>query len=428
MTSATFYNQLEITPPPLLSFKLCCKNPDGASKKLKYLLEKAVKLLNDQSNLHKESATLSRLIYRWKWILRNDKGFKALEKVNRSLLQYLALDMVSIMEKALEKVYDDYGPSKQMLEWVLVRLQGFTKLFDNIYHRCIEAATYLKWRFQNGHVWSVALIGTAVVSRIWVISQYLIRESCNWYSQLKQMLPVLQPSFQPWLPSGYTLPENLVAWLGHPDYVVSTHNINSNAFSFLNKTESTEEENEAMLIDNDKVGLFKDVYKISNIEIKKEDIGEVISRNNEEENYIDVKILKKNVKESDKVISKTSIEENETSNRQKRKKSIMKNKNNQRLENSNNNNNNKTNHIDTITTVGKLIRFIKYQKVLRKSILNGKCNNDIRSRCLTHNMDKLQWRMFQKFIKDKVQQVNDNPDIKKYILDNVKKEIKVWIS
>lgn len=75
--------------------------------------------------------------------------------------------MVSIMEKVKDLIYDDYGPSKQILEWVLVRLQGFSKLFDNVYQRCMDAASYLVWRFQSGHVWSVALIGTAVVSRIW---------------------------------------------------------------------------------------------------------------------------------------------------------------------------------------------------------------------------------------------------------------------
>lgn len=47
-----------------------------------------------------------------------------------------------------------------------------------------------------------------------------MEESCKWYNQIKEILPVLQSSVQKWLPDGYVLPNDLFAWLGRPEYTV----------------------------------------------------------------------------------------------------------------------------------------------------------------------------------------------------------------
>lgn len=116
---------------------------------------------------------LSRLIYRMKCKFRNDKGFKNMEKVNRALLNYLNL--------ALEKEYKRFKnhielsgvfvtlPSKQMLEYILVRTQGFAKLLARVEEVAKCAGTYLRTRIILGHAWTVTLVAYAIISRIWYV-------------------------------------------------------------------------------------------------------------------------------------------------------------------------------------------------------------------------------------------------------------------
>lgn len=129
------------------------------------------------------------------------------------------------------------------------------------------------------------------------------------------------------------------------------------------------------------------------------------------------------------VIMRNFTEENETNSIKMKSKKRKKEKKKNRLS-SESYTNIKEKYINDITTVTKLIRFIKNEKMLRKSVMDkdGDAVNNMNNNCLTKNMDKLQWRMFQKFIKDKIQEINDNPDKKKCILDYLKKEIKICIS
>lgn len=145
------------------------------------VLEKAIKDLNSQELLHKEAAILSRLIYRMKRKFRNDKGVKAMSKINRALLNYLSLSLEKEYEnlKSYIEVDDKYVtlPSKQMVEYVLVRTQGFAKLLIRVEEVSKHSAHFLKSRITMGHAWSVALIAYAVVSRIWYVTFLLFNKN-----------------------------------------------------------------------------------------------------------------------------------------------------------------------------------------------------------------------------------------------------------
>lgn len=134
-------------------------------------MESIIKDLDSQSVLHMEAAILSRLIYRMKSKFRSDKGLKNMEKVNRALLNYL--------EVQLHKEYNDLKnyvepagrfvnlPTKQMLQYVLVRTQGFAKLMCRIENVAKLAAEFFKTRISIGHSWTVSVIAYAVISRVW---------------------------------------------------------------------------------------------------------------------------------------------------------------------------------------------------------------------------------------------------------------------
>lgn len=106
-----------------------------------------------------------------KWKLRSDKGLKSMEKINRALLNYLNLSL----EREYNNLRDNIVitkdgislPSRQMLQYVLVRTQGFAKLMCRIESVAMSAAEYFKNRINIGHAWTMSVIAYSIISRIW---------------------------------------------------------------------------------------------------------------------------------------------------------------------------------------------------------------------------------------------------------------------
>lgn len=134
-------------------------------------IDKIIKDLNSMDNLHMEAALLSRLIYRMKTKFRNDKGLKHMEKMNKALINYLNMTLgkeytnLKCCTEKEDKVI--CLPSRQMLEYVLVRTQGFAKLMVRVEEVARYSAHFFKTRITLGHAWTISLIAYAVVSRIW---------------------------------------------------------------------------------------------------------------------------------------------------------------------------------------------------------------------------------------------------------------------
>lgn len=121
--------------------------------------------------LHTEATALSRLIYRMKSKFRNDKGLKSMVKLNKALINYYNMflpEAYKNLESIIEMEDGTYIlPSKQMIQYVLVRTQGFAKLMSQIGNTARYAAHFFKARISLGHAWSIALLAYANVSRIW---------------------------------------------------------------------------------------------------------------------------------------------------------------------------------------------------------------------------------------------------------------------
>ncbi|KAF3420445.1 hypothetical protein E2986_02142 [Frieseomelitta varia] len=170
-------------------------------------LDKIVKDLTSQEMLHKEAAILSRLIYRMKRKFRSDKGLKSMLKVNKALLRYLSLSLEKEYENLKNHVEIDQKyitlSSKQMVEYVLVKTQGFAKLMLHLEEVSRHAAYFFKCRIALGHAWSVGIISYAVISRIWILSRHL----------LKKYLHLFEIVGLPWLPENYELADDLKSWL-----------------------------------------------------------------------------------------------------------------------------------------------------------------------------------------------------------------------
>nr|CAD7571416.1 unnamed protein product [Timema californicum] len=139
-------------------------------------------------------------------------------EVNQGLKRYLGLNLLGVVSNFVppdpeSSDVEAYLPSRQMLEFVLVRIQSFARLFCHVVRCCEQAALYLKMKLSGGHMWIVSLLFFAQVSRIWAYSRFLTLSSCKWYSSLLAFLQVLPRSPMPWLPPDYELPTDLAQWL-----------------------------------------------------------------------------------------------------------------------------------------------------------------------------------------------------------------------
>ncbi|XP_012265709.2 uncharacterized protein LOC105691654 [Athalia rosae] len=183
-------------------------------------LKSIIRDLESQDVLHIEAAILSRVIYRMKSKFRHDKGLKNMEKVNRALLNYLGLDLLKEY-KDLRNYVEPEGsmmnlPTKQMIEYVLVRTQGFAKLMCRIEEVAKCAAEFFKARMSLGHSWTTAIIAYAVISRIWFLARNLVKKCCTWYNSMSNYVAKFKQVGPRWLPSSYNLPTNLKSWLDLP--------------------------------------------------------------------------------------------------------------------------------------------------------------------------------------------------------------------
>ncbi|XP_014213256.1 uncharacterized protein LOC106642867 [Copidosoma floridanum] len=172
------------------------------------------------SALHAEAALLSRLIYRMKSKFRSDKGLKHMEKVNRALLNYLNMSLHKDYEILQKYTEINNGivslPSRQTLEYVLVRTQGFAKLMCRVESMAVTAASILQSRLYIGQSWTVAMIAFAVISRIWILSRHMVRKSCTWYDDIYKFAKSFKIVGISWLPDKHVLPKKLSKWLNIP--------------------------------------------------------------------------------------------------------------------------------------------------------------------------------------------------------------------
>ncbi|XP_043270349.1 uncharacterized protein [Venturia canescens] len=245
-----YWNKLTLDKPPTTSWR--CTTNDFDVKNFAKDIRRVMSDLTSQTVLGTEAALLSRLIYRMKSKLRNDKGLKNMEKVNRALLNYHRL--------SLDKEYQYLSsgiecedliivlPSRQMLQYVLVRTQGFGKLMTRIEQVAQEAGKYFRSRIILGQAWNMSIVAYAVIGRIWLLSRYLTRKCCNWYNRIYQYHNELKMIGVPWLPANYAFPDDLQTWLNIPwvnedsDKILVNEGLSNRIFDLIGHCTDTEED------------------------------------------------------------------------------------------------------------------------------------------------------------------------------------------
>ncbi|KAB0794637.1 hypothetical protein PPYR_11476 [Photinus pyralis] len=199
-----------------MTIKQNIQEKDGTT--LRNIISEACLAFKNHSTFEQEAAFLSRFTYCMKTKLRHCKGLKTIAKVNQALLRYLRMNVLHHLETfshALPETYSDvmYMPARNMLLYLLVRLQGFGKLMVRLVETTQVAASTLEQLITLGHMWKIYFLAYGIVSRIYTLSRNIVKYACRLYSLLLPFVPVLQNSTVNWLPKSYILPKDPHLWL-----------------------------------------------------------------------------------------------------------------------------------------------------------------------------------------------------------------------
>ncbi|XP_047990149.1 uncharacterized protein LOC125229371 [Leguminivora glycinivorella] len=207
------WNDASLLPPPVHTFLSSRK---VGIQDLKTTSRNMIKVLSNQSPLHKESAILSRFAYKYDKKFRNDIGYRHFKKVNVALRRYLGLNVLKDIENfsdTLPADDEDYLPTKQMLQYIMIRLITFAKIMVRVCVCSKQASIFYLDRIKCGEGHWMSLMPYAALSRVWSLCTVLLRSACTWYARLRPWLDKLQLKGVHFLPDHYNLPADLEDWL-----------------------------------------------------------------------------------------------------------------------------------------------------------------------------------------------------------------------
>ncbi|XP_066145985.1 nucleolus and neural progenitor protein [Euwallacea fornicatus] len=271
------WNRKELPQPPNITYKTLSKELD--LKKLRMALEDGIKHFKKYMFLTNELAILSRILYRMKMKFRTSRDFKLLEKLRHSLDTYIEADFSRHLKTFLNMVPSQfythtYLPSKNMLLFILVRIQGLAKLMERAYNTCLIIASELNQRLYIGHFWKLFVILFGLVSRIAILVKFDTKFLCELYVKLLHHSNRLEAIGDGWLPKDYELPSDLRSWLGvqwvyEEDFVDLTYEPSSNVIDLFNLVDEDEDDvlfcNEYILLDDEEKSIINDFHKLSPI-------------------------------------------------------------------------------------------------------------------------------------------------------------------
>lgn len=327
-------------------------------------------MLSKQSPLHKESAICSRFLYKYDKKFRNDIGYRNLRKVNTALKKYLALNLLKDIEHFLSCLPSDnddglYLPTRQMMEYVILRIMAFSKIMLRICVCSKQAAVFYLDRIKRGESHWMSLLPYALLSRLWSMSMILLQHSTTWYSNLYPYLNKLELKGLKFLPDTYKLPEDMEQWL-------DLKNVDN--FGRFDWAQKKNIDIDSALIDDDDNDLFENILGYVN-QINKE--------TDEEEHEEEIKPQFDRSKEEQLILpSITQIDHGVVLSRESFKVLLSSSKKITKESNTPTPENVDDHSYETITNSSSLKKFIDREETFR---------NESDSKSLTSHLSLMQW-------------------------------------
>ncbi|XP_033736029.1 uncharacterized protein LOC117324341 isoform X2 [Pecten maximus] len=177
-------------------------------------------LLSDVSVWKSELHILSKMVYKKHAQRRREKTLQGLKRIKSCLERFCAFEGVKYLEditRSLDSVdLDDnaaYLPSRQMLEFVLVRLMGMAALLTQTMAYCVHTFITVQHDLEIGILIPQSMLFLSIISRIWILSNSTCIYMVTWYNSLQKCMDHLEPTQVVWLEDPSILPVCLSKWL-----------------------------------------------------------------------------------------------------------------------------------------------------------------------------------------------------------------------
>lgn len=149
---------------------------------------------------------------------RTQKGFQNLRKVKTAYTKLQQLSIETIIKNLHSSIIIDFNtiqlPSRQTIEYLLVKLQSLSKILCRIIS-CTKQATHkFLTILSKGFFVELVTLLLGILSGIWAAAIGMCKMTVKYYNKIRCSLEMLKPSKQNWLPNDYILPKELGKWLG----------------------------------------------------------------------------------------------------------------------------------------------------------------------------------------------------------------------
>lgn len=148
------------------------------------------------------------------------KGLHEMKKTHQALLRYLNMDLVTVIETFKGFVAEESGstvtvPYQQSLDYILIRMQGLSKLLIRVIGCSRRSANYFLGLIKAGSFYARGVIFLSTLGSVWSLSREFCKAVVEQYNKLRWFREKLlaKPGLS-WDGGEYELPEKLEEWLG----------------------------------------------------------------------------------------------------------------------------------------------------------------------------------------------------------------------
>ncbi|KAG8199996.1 hypothetical protein JTE90_006235 [Oedothorax gibbosus] len=253
------------------------------------LLTSSAEILTADNQLWTEIKVFENVQAKYKRILHCDKCLQLLQRVGIYLRKMVLLNLsksyLDLAEPFLKGLQSEESkrllPSRQQLEYVLIRTQSAAKLICEAIHYSRETFCYLIPRLKIGH-WILNLtMAASVTARLHILFKGILALMCDFYLQVYKWLDKLKEGTFKW-PLPIDLPEDLQDWLLSEGDLSDHKQLPTEQLSFLKdifeKQKGKSKAKKDMVIDIATDDEECTVVKDSTEQNEDVDFGEVVSR------------------------------------------------------------------------------------------------------------------------------------------------------
>lgn len=203
-----------VLPPPI---QTCLPCPDLGLEgrktitRLRWRVQGPVAgVREDLQVIREEAVLLNQLLYKIHNRFHNDKGYKDLRILDRTVSKFLAHDFLRSVEGLLTflpTTTTSSLPTAAMARHAALQLYGAAALLGRMETLAINCGLLAVQRLNLGHFWGVATHQLACVGRGWLVARHLLASLHPLYSALVSLVPLLAGT------AGAELPGDLDSFL-----------------------------------------------------------------------------------------------------------------------------------------------------------------------------------------------------------------------